>query len=189
MSAGHLALGAVVAGGLVWSAQAVGADPTVDDAALWVAVATGFAVAPDVDTSRSLVSRVLFPLRLLYVLVHRLLEMLIGDERADYYMRHRGITHDPVCSTPVVLLAGLAVCWWQGWSLWLAVAAGVGWVAHILGDWPTMSGVPFGLPWSERVYALGLFRVGSWVETGVVYPCLAVAGAFVGWHAMVGLPA
>jgi membrane-bound metal-dependent hydrolase YbcI (DUF457 family) len=184
MSAGHLSLGAVVGASIAWAAQATGQHVTTGAALGWVGTVMAFSVGPDLDTGGSLVSRTLFPLRILWVLAHRLLELAIGNERADYWMKHRGITHDAICSTPVVLLAGLGLCWWFGWPAWCAAAAAVGWVAHILGDWPTLSGVPLGMPWTEKCHALRLFRVGSPVELLIVMPGLWLAAGFLGWHVL-----
>jgi len=51
--------------------------------------------------------------------------------------------------------AGLSPRWW------LPAAMGVGCAAHLLGDWPTKSGVPALWPLTGYRFRLGLFQVGG----------------------------
>ena len=61
----------------------------------------------------------------------------------------------------------------------LAIPFGV--AAHILGDYPTNSGVVPFYPFSKKKYGLGLFAVGKEFETNVLFPVLCVALAAISY--------
>jgi membrane-bound metal-dependent hydrolase YbcI (DUF457 family) len=193
MSPGHLALGAAVGAGTEWSAESLGLRVSPGSALVWIGIVTVFSVVPDVDTPASLISmrvkvlgqRVsLSPLRWAFVATHHVLRVLAGRRRADYWMRHRGVTHDVVCTVPAVFLSVTALCFFLHLPVWIALAAALGCAAHVLGDLPTLSGVPLAMPWSRRLYALRLFRAGSRVEVSFVMPALWALATFLTWQAV-----
>lgn len=98
---------------------------------------------------------------------------------------HRHGTH-----TFVAAIAATAMAWWTAYvmtplsathSLTLAGAIGVGYLAHILGDCLTLSGVPVLLPFSSRDFGLRLFRTGGGIENLLVAPVLGLAVVWEVW--------
>jgi membrane-bound metal-dependent hydrolase YbcI (DUF457 family) len=99
---------------------------------------------------------------------------------------HRWRTHtvEFAAGTGVVSAATVTVAAWMGapmspWTaVWVGPAAVVGCVAHLLGDWPTLAGIPWTLRAcrARRVYALGWLRVGSAREVAVTCCLWPAAG-------------
>lgn len=104
---------------------------------------------------------------------------------ADFTGGHRHGTH-----TLLAAIAVAAMAWWTAYILTplgaaqaavLAAAIGVGYLAHILGDCLTLSGVPVLLPFSDRDYGLRLFRTGGGIENLLVAPVLGLAVVWEVW--------
>lgn len=83
---------------------------------------------------------------------------------------------------------------------WVALAAGLGCVVHILGDAPTLSGVPLTFPFvykGQRWYPVRVprrmrFRVGDTAETRWIFPALVTVTVLLVpgvWPHLVGLVA
>lgn len=83
---------------------------------------------------------------------------------------HRGALHSLVAAAAAALAVGLA----GGPAL--ALAAGAGYLAHLLGDLLTPSGVPLLWPWPGRV-RVPLVRTGGLLERYVVFPVAALGFA------------
>lgn len=86
-------------------------------------------------------------------------------------------------------LGTLAALWLPLPVIVTVVAAGC--VVHCLGDWLTLSGVPFLAPFRKRDYAAKLFRTDSLVENGLVLPMLTLGALWLAalQAPTVGLPA
>jgi hypothetical protein len=202
---GHLALAAALAGSSVALAEAAGFDVSADTSVGFVAVAAAAGVAPDIDTHNSLITKLSWlqpvvwgvlaycggiflplwlavPLRLVFLLIKGLLGIVTSEKTANYWMKHRGVTHDAVCAVPAVAVLAAALVALYGLPWWVALAVPFGWAAHIAGDWPTLSGVPFAMWRGDRdykVWRLLRFRVGSRVEQALTYGLLGPAAALV----------
>lgn len=103
---------------------------------------------------------------------------------------HRCGTHYLVAAIPVAWFAWFTVLTLSKLTPWpadsrqaavVAAAVGVGYVAHILGDWLTLGKFPILGPFSRRRSALRLFRTGGWIETLLVAPALGVAVVWQVW--------
>jgi inner membrane protein len=80
------------------------------------------------------------------------------------------------CSARVWIGLGCWALGWGGW--WLGVAFAAGWLAHIWGDWLTVSGVPLWWPVTDRrCRSPWPIRTGGPVETRLVRPALLAAAA------------
>lgn len=58
---------------------------------------------------------------------------------------------------------------------WLYASVPVPYLAHLVGDTFTPSGVPWLHPWKRKRYGLGLFKAGGSFETTIVSPLLVLA--------------
>lgn len=146
-----LAISHVVVGGALWWGVAQATGQPTEPAALGLA-ALG-SLLPDIDHPQSWAGKRL-------ALVSIPLAALIG---------HRGVTHSLIAVAGfVALLAGLGVNH-------LAAPLAVGYLAHLLADALTVSGVPLLWP-SRRPYGLRLIRTGSLAEIALI----AVLGAGLG---------
>lgn len=146
-----LAVSHVVVGGALWWGVAQATGQPTEPAALGLA-ALG-SLLPDIDHPQSWAGK-----RLAVVSIP--LAALIG---------HRGVTHSLIAVAGfVALLALLGVNH-------LAAPLAVGYLAHLLADALTVSGVPLLWP-SRRPYGLRLIRTGSLAEIALI----AVLGAGLG---------
>lgn len=140
---------------------------------LGLAVVAGVAaLAPDMDHPHAMLPRVIPGGR------------FVARRIANATGGHRHGTH-ALLAVPVVT----GFLWYTAYvltplgasqALAVALAFGVGYLAHILGDCLTLSGVPLLLPFKNKDYGLRLFRTGGWTETLLVSPVL---GFLVVWQA------
>lgn len=102
------------------------------------------------------------------------LESAVYNKKRRWKLRllpHRSLTHWP---WPWLLLCGfaaLALPWWgQALLLGFALAG----LLHLMLDFFTPMGIPFGNPFGKRL-GLGWVRTGSWGELPFVLLCLVLA--------------
>lgn len=101
----------------------------------------------------------------------------------DLVPGHRtGWTHSPVAATWPGLAVVAVGSWWLGWlAVWLGLGLTVGCVVHLLGDTPTLSGVPWLWPWTSRTYGPRWHRSGSVASSLLAWTWTAVAVALTVW--------
>ena len=63
-----------------------------------------------------------------------------------------------------VLVGLLFLVWNQNLRIEIAYLLGIGYIAHLIGDWVTIEGIPIFFPFKAK-FGLKLFRTGSGVET------------------------
>ena len=63
-----------------------------------------------------------------------------------------------------VLVGLLFLVWNQNLRIEIAYLLGIGYIAHLIGDWVTIEGIPIFFPFKWK-FGLKLFRTGSGVET------------------------
>lgn len=158
-------------------------------------IAVLFSGSPDLDHPSSKAARSLGPATRL--LAHGIAALSAAVYRSTATGRdrpnesgHRGITHTlAFCVALGGLVAGLAaLVGGAGW-LWLGLPAGVGALAHLLGDACTRYGVPLAWPVKvrgRRWYSCGLpyalrIRTDRAAEHYVVMPVLVVLTGLAGW--------
>ncbi|HIQ37398.1 MAG TPA: metal-dependent hydrolase [Desulfocapsa sulfexigens] len=126
-----------------------------------LALLAGGAIIPDLDTPRSFIGRVFFPLSI----------------PLNKWLGHRG----PLHSFWLWGLVAIAGIWWKP-----AFIIGAGALLHIFADCATVSGVRGFAPWSEKLFVL--FKRDWRIKTGsgaeiiilVVFGSFAWAGGYVG---------
>lgn len=130
-----------------------------------LAVATVAGLLPDIDEDGAIVSRALGP---------------VGNVLSDVVSLvaggHRGATH----TLPAVVLVAAAVYWLWGDPA-LAMAAGCGYLSHLIGDTLTPMGVPWLWPLRsvDHRYSLNLFTTGTFLEVLVTWGWVIGCGVIV----------
>lgn len=154
MAFSHMLMG-VASWGTVATTTGQPMDPTT------VAAAFFGSLAPDIDHPRSWLGR-----RLPFISWP--LAGLVG---------HRGITH----SLLAVAAAVSAIVWWPQLGAGLVMAFAVGYLAHLLGDAVTESGIPLFWPLSQRVRLPPAVSVGGLGEVVLLLGFLAVTAPISGF--------
>ncbi len=85
---------------------------------------------------------------------------------------HRGVFHSALASL-IVFLAAIPL-----WSFDLALAAGAGYLTHVLTDLFTVSGIPFLWPIKKR-FSLSLLKTGGLLERYIVFPTISICLLFL----------
>jgi inner membrane protein len=158
MGRNHAATGVLTGSGVAWLAQM---NP--GQAAAFIAVTSACSLLPDFDHPNAIAPRA-------FGWPGRTLAWCIGS-----LFGHRGLTHSVlglgVLSAGMVFIPHLPeFCYW---------AVILGCVTHILGDMCTVSGVPLLYP-LDRCFRIGVMRTGSYFETNILTPILAVISTAVG---------
>jgi inner membrane protein len=158
MGRNHAATGVLTGSGVAWLAQM---NP--GQAAAFIGITTVCSLLPDFDHPNAIGPRA-------FGWPGRTLAWLIGT-----VFGHRGITHSVLgvglLSAGMAFIPHLpAFCYW---SVILGCAT------HILGDMCTVSGVPLFWPLG-RDFRIGVMRTGSYAETEILTPILAVTSTVVG---------
>lgn len=194
----HLASGVAAGIATVAAAEHLGVHLTIwQDAAVVATVAVG-SLLPDLDSPRSIASRVVplvspaasWAVRLLSAAVYRATRTRWDDQAEG---THRYLTHTAVFAGAVGVLAGIAAASTCGWW-WLGVALALGCLVHLWGDWITVMGVPLLWPLKHRGKRWWRYRLpGTRIHSGhafelrVMVPLFAVAGTGASWLALAGV--
>lgn len=158
MGRNHAATGVLTGSGVAWLAQL---NP--GQAAAFIGITAVCSLLPDLDHPDAIAPRA-------FGWPGRTLAWCIGTA-----FGHRGLTHSVlgvgVLSAGMAFIPHLpAFCYW---------AVILGCVTHILGDMCTVSGVPLFWPF-DRCYRVGWMRTGSFFETEILTPVLAIVSTGVG---------
>ncbi|MDP3919041.1 MAG: metal-dependent hydrolase [Nanoarchaeota archaeon] len=117
---------------------------------LFLTVFCFFGLVPDIDHSDSKFGKKLGP-------ISTFIQIILG---------HRGILHSIF---PIFLIVGVG--WYFG-ILWLGLAAGGGYLTHLISDSLTVSGVKFLGPLGLDVR--GIFHTGGILEAGLIVILLII---------------
>lgn len=125
------------------------------------------ALAPDIDSPKSLITKSLGPItKLLSIIVMKI--GAIGDPSTGYMRGHRRLTHSLIGFLIAMIPFVLGVALWHLLP-WVMYAFMVGWISHVLADMTTIWGCPLLWPRDKR-YGLHALRTGSLWETHVIRP-------------------
>lgn len=129
------------------------------------------ALAPDIDSPRSLITKSLGPVTGALSWVIRQIGA-IGDPHGGYMRGHRRITHSLIGFVLAMLPFVLGVEFWH-LQPWVFYAFMVGWVSHVAADMATVMGCPLLYP-RDTCYGLHMLKTGSIWETHVIRPVTAL---------------
>lgn len=95
---------------------------------------------------------------------------------------------DPWPERLIIAAVMAAGAWWlavsHSFDAWfLPLSAGLGILAHLLGDAATEQGLKPLRPFSNATVRIGWIDTGEWVETWLVYPALWLALGYLTWRA------
>lgn len=132
-------------------------------------------LAPDIDGEGSITrpGRILsrFLPRGMAKMVDELAAVLKGIVHS--VSEHRGLFHWPLWG---VVMIAVGASLGMHWLFWI----GIGYLAHILGDFCTTGGVPLFGPISFKKFSCVKMKTGSWPEA-VVFVSLLLLTCFAGW--------
>jgi len=131
----------------------------------WALAAVG-ALAPDIDSRGSTISRSLGPITGALSWVIRKIGA-IGDPSAGYMRGHRRVTHSLIGSAIAAIPFVLGVALWH-LQPWVLYAFMIGWVSHVLADMMTVWGCPLLWP-RDKCYGLHWLKTGSDGELYLVH--------------------
>ena len=127
-------------------------------------IAAGFAIAavsalePDIDTKKSMASKMLGPVT---ESISWCVRTLFGG--------HRKITHS-LLGGAIVAVSVFAISYALHIPYWIPSAIMVGWASHVLADMTTKEGCPLLWPESKKKYGLHLVTTGKDAEKYFIRP-------------------
>lgn len=170
---GLAAIGAPLLIGVDLPIQVMGAFPVVSAYA---------SAIPDVDHHSAKIRYAAPPARWLFLFARLITRLCLGEEVAQRWFRHRGITHTYWFAVSLggliswaLLLYSLQYPFLLGWA-WVGIAVTVGCIAHVEGDCKTNSGCPRWAPFSWRRCGSRRFSTNSESERTFAV-CQTVASA------------
>jgi len=137
----------------------------------WGIAAVG-ALAPDIDSRKSLITKSLGPVtRTLSWVIRKI--GAIGDPHGGYMRGHRRVTHSLIGFAIAMIPFVLGVALWH-MQPWVLYAFMIGWLSHVLADMTTTMGCPLLWP-LDKCYGLHAIKAGSSLESYVIRPCAILA--------------
>jgi membrane-bound metal-dependent hydrolase YbcI (DUF457 family) len=146
-----------------------------------LAIAGGFAIAsvsalePDIDSKKSMASRMLGPIT---GAISWCVRTLFGG--------HRKITHS-LLGWGIVTVIVFSLSYWLHIPYWIPLSIAVGWASHILADMTTRVGCPLFWPGNKHNYGLHLVETGKGLETMFIRPMSVVLCVVFGILLIVGI--